>query len=62
MVDSNAQLSLIVLGSNNQYTTVIMNRELEDSIFTKLFLLGGFNQTSFRFLHQEPGVLLWTAA
>ena len=62
VVDSNAQLSLIVLGSNNQYTTVIMNRELEDSIFTKLFLLGGFNQTSFRFLHQEPGVLLWTAA
>lgn len=62
IVDSNAQLSLIVIGSGNQYTTVIMNRELEDAVFTKLFLLGGFNQTSFKFLHQEPGVLLWTAA
>ncbi len=62
VVDSDAQLSLIVIGSGNQYTTIIMNRELEDSVFTKLFLLGGFNQTSFKFLHQEPGVLLWTAA
>jgi len=62
IVDSDAQLSLIVIGSGNQYTTIIMNRELEDSVFTKLFLLGGFNQTSFKFLHQEPGVLLWTAA
>ncbi|WP_245942883.1 dolichyl-diphosphooligosaccharide--protein glycosyltransferase subunit STT3 [Methanothermobacter defluvii] len=62
VVDSDAQLSLIVIGSGNQYTTIIMNRELEDSVFTKLFLMGGFNQTSFKFLHQEPGVLLWTAA
>ena len=62
VVDSDAQLSLIVIGSGNQYTTIIMNRELEDSVFTKLFLLGGFNQTSFKFLHQEPGVMLWTAA
>jgi dolichyl-diphosphooligosaccharide--protein glycosyltransferase len=39
-----------------------MDKSLEDAMFTKLFLLGGFNQTSFKFLHQEPGVVLWTSS
>lgn len=61
IVDSNSSLSLIVIGDNGTYTTIIMDKALEDAMFTKLFLLGGYNQTSFKFLHQEPGVVLWTS-
>ena len=60
--DNDSDLSLLVIGENSSYITVIMNKEMEDSMFTKLFLLGGFNQTSFKYLHQEPGVMLWTSA
>ncbi|MDI3483924.1 MAG: dolichyl-phosphooligosaccharide-protein glycotransferase [Methanobacteriaceae archaeon] len=62
IVDKNSPFGLFVLGSEGSYMTVIMDKKLEDSMFTKLFLLGGFNQTSFKLLHQEPGVLVWTRA
>jgi dolichyl-diphosphooligosaccharide--protein glycosyltransferase len=61
IVEENSTLSLLVIGENGTYTTVIMDKALEDSMFTKLFLMGGFNQTSFKFIHQEPGVVLWTS-
>ncbi len=60
--DNSSDLSLLVIGENSSYISVIMNKEMEDSMFTKLFLLGGFNQTSFKYLHQETGVMLWTSA
>lgn len=59
IVDSESELSLVVIGEKGSYTTIIMDKALEDSMFTKLFLMGGFNQTSFEFIHQEPGVVLW---
>ncbi|MGB4641805.1 MAG: STT3 domain-containing protein [Methanothermobacter tenebrarum] len=62
IVDENSPFGLLVVGSEDSYMTVIMDKKLEDSMFTKLFLLGGFNQTSFKLLHQEPGVLVWTRA
>ncbi len=62
IVDKNSPFGLFVVGSEGSYMTVIMDKKLEDSMFTKLFLLGGFNQTSFKLLHQEPGVLVWTRA
>lgn len=62
IVDKNSPFGLLVVGSEGSYMTVIMDKKLEDSMFTKLFLLGGFNQTSFKLLHQEPGVLVWTRA
>ena len=62
IVEQNSTLSLVVIGGNGTYTTVIMDKSLEDAMFTKLFLMGGFNQTSFKFLHQEPGVVLWTSS
>ncbi|MCK9152445.1 STT3 domain-containing protein [Methanobacterium alcaliphilum] len=60
IVDSNSTLSLIAIGEKGQYTTILMDKELEDSMFTKLFLMGGFNQTTFQPAHQEQGILLWT--
>lgn len=60
--DNDSKLSLLAIGENSSYVTVIMDKQMEDSMFTKLFLLGGFNQTSFKYLHQEPGVMLWTSA
>lgn len=62
IVDNSSDFGLLVVGSENSYVTVIMDKKLEDSMFTKLFLLGGFNQTSFKLIHQEPGVLAWTRA
>lgn len=60
IVDSNSTLSLIAIGEKGQYTTILMDKQLEDAMFTKLFLMGGFNQTTFQPTHQEQGVLLWT--
>ncbi|BAW32165.1 MAG TPA: STT3 domain-containing protein [Methanothermobacter sp.] len=62
IVDNSSQFGLLVVESGGSYVTVIMDKKLENSMFTKLFLLGGFNQTSFKLLHEESGVLVWTRA
>lgn len=54
-----ANYTLYLLGENNTYTPVLMSHELENSMFTKLYLLGGANQNIFSMVHMENGVSLW---
>lgn len=58
-VDENGKFSLLVFGSNGTYTSILMSRELENSMYTKLYLLSGFGQTSFKEAYFDDGVSLW---
>ena len=56
---SNANYTMFLIGNNNEYTPILMSNELRNSMFTRLFLLGGANQDIFTNVHTEEGVMLW---
>ena len=51
--------TLLLLGQDNVYTPVLMQKELENSMFTKLFFYGGAGQNIFEPVHSESGVMLF---
>ena len=51
--------TLFVLGNNNTYNAILIDNKLTDSMFTKLFLLGGNGQDQFQLIHMDSGVSLW---
>ena len=51
--------TLLLMGNNNQYTPILISKQLENSMFTKLYLFGGANQNIFTPVHSETGVLLF---
>ena len=51
--------TLLLMGQDNVYTPVLMQKELENSMFTKLFFYGGANQDIFEPVHSESGVMLF---
>lgn len=58
-VNASGNYTLLVYGTNGTYSSVIMSKELENAMFTKLFLLSGFGQDAFELVHVEEGVSLW---
>ncbi|MDR2967225.1 MAG: dolichyl-diphosphooligosaccharide--protein glycosyltransferase subunit STT3 [Methanobacteriaceae archaeon] len=58
-VDKDGNYALFIFGDGGVYTSILMSKELEYSMFTKLYILGGFGQDSYEFVHSEPGVSLW---
>ncbi len=60
IVSDSSQISIIINDQNGTYDTIVMNRELEDSMFTKLYLLGGMGITQYKMLYGQPGVIVWT--
>ncbi|WP_458403382.1 STT3 domain-containing protein [Methanobrevibacter sp.] len=55
----NANFTMLLMGNANQYTPILMSNELTDSMFTRLFFLGGANQNVFENVHVESGVMLF---
>ncbi len=55
----NANFTLFVMGENDTYTPLLIHNKLVNSMFTKLYLLGGPNQNIFTMVHMENGVSLW---
>jgi dolichyl-diphosphooligosaccharide--protein glycosyltransferase len=51
--------TLFIMGENDQYTPILISNELTDSMFTKLYLLGGAGQDIFEPVHSENGVMLF---
>ena len=51
--------TIFLIGNDNQYTPFLMSNELVNSMFTRLYLLGGANQNVFSNVHTEPGVMLF---
>lgn len=58
-VNESGNYTLLVIGDNGTYTSIIMSKELENSMFTKLFILNGFGQDAFQLVHVEDGISLW---
>ena len=56
---SDGNYTLFIMGQDNQYTPILMSNNLTDSMFTKLYLLGGSNQNIFEPVHAESGVMLF---
>ncbi|WP_407391535.1 STT3 domain-containing protein [Methanobrevibacter sp.] len=55
----NANYTLFLMGNENQYTPILISNELSNSMFTKLYLLGGAGQNIFENVHVENGVMLF---
>ena len=55
----NANYTLFLMGQKNEYTPILMSNELTNSMFTRLYLLGGYDQDIFTNVHTENGVMLW---
>lgn len=60
IVSNSSEISIIINDQNGTYNTIVMNRELEDSMFTKLYLLGGMNVTQYKPVYGQPGVIVWS--
>jgi dolichyl-phosphooligosaccharide-protein glycotransferase len=59
IVSNSSQFSILVLRENSTYVTVAMTRGLEDSMFTRLYFLGGTGLTHFNMTYAQPGVMVW---
>ena len=57
VVSNDSQFSILLLNQNNTYIMVIMNKELEDSMFTKMFFENGAGLSQFKLVHAEGGAL-----
>ena len=56
---NSSQYSILLINENNTYISIAMNKELEDSMFTRLFFMGGAGLTRFKSLYGQPGVMVW---
>ena len=56
---SDGNYTLFIMGQDNEYTPILISNELKDSMFTKLYLMGGANQNIFEPVHSENGVMLF---
>ncbi len=59
LVSNSSQYSILLINENGTYIGVAMNKELEGSMFTKLFFEGGAGLTHFKALNGQPGVMVW---
>ena len=59
-LDKNGNYTLYLLGSGDDYTAILMDNKLKDSVFTRLFLLGGIGQDTFELSNMQDGVSVWT--
>jgi dolichyl-phosphooligosaccharide-protein glycotransferase len=60
IVSNSSQYSILLINQNNTYVAVAMNQQLEDSMFTRLFFMGGAGLTQFKALYGQPGVMVWS--
>ena len=51
--------TIFLIGNENQYTPFLIHNKLVNSMFTRLYLLGGAGQDIFSNVHTEPGVMLF---
>ena len=51
--------TLFLMGNDNYYTPILIHNKLINSMFTRLYLLGGANQDIFTNVHTETGVMLY---
>ncbi|MDI9438101.1 MAG: STT3 domain-containing protein [Euryarchaeota archaeon] len=62
LVSNQSTFSVMIIKEGDSYYTMAMNRELENSMFTRLFFLQGAGLTRFSPIHAQPGVIVWNVA
>ena len=55
----NGNFTIFLVGNDNEYTPFLISNELVNSMFTRLYLMGGAGQNQFTLVHSEPGVMLF---
>ena len=55
----NANFTLFLMGNDDNYSPILISNELANSMFTRLYLLGGSGQDIFENVHNENGVMLF---
>jgi len=66
VIDNQSTFSIILNKESDGLMAVALNRELEDSMFTRLFFLQGEGLTHFKLAHKEPSglpeVIVWNVS
>ena len=57
IVSNESSFSIALIKENNIYLAVILNKELEDSMFTKLYIMNGAGLSKFKLVHKEGGII-----
>jgi dolichyl-diphosphooligosaccharide--protein glycosyltransferase len=58
-LNESGDFSVVVLGEQGMYQGILMQKDLIDSMFTKLYLTNGAGQSSFENINKQNGVSLW---
>jgi dolichyl-diphosphooligosaccharide--protein glycosyltransferase len=59
IVNNESPISIYLVIENGSILAIAMNKELEDSMFTRLFLFRGSGLTKFKIASEKPGVTVW---
>ena len=59
IVNEDAIYSIALVNDKGTLMTYIYSKELEDSMFTKLYIFRGQNLTQFNLAYEQPGVMVW---
>lgn len=59
IVSNDSPVSIMFIQEGNSMIAVAMNKELEDSMFTRLMFMGGYGLTRFKIASAQPGVIIW---
>jgi dolichyl-diphosphooligosaccharide--protein glycosyltransferase len=67
VVNNQSSFSILVVKQDDNLITVAMSKELEDSMFTRLFFMQGAGLTHFKLAHKEPAegiseVMVWNVS
>ncbi|MDL2271244.1 dolichyl-diphosphooligosaccharide--protein glycosyltransferase subunit STT3 [Methanobrevibacter sp. OttesenSCG-928-I08] len=54
-----ANYTLLLMVNGNIVSPILMSNELQNSMFTRLYLLGGYGQDIYKNVHMDTGVSLW---
>lgn len=59
-LNNDGEYTLFVIGQQGSYSAILMDNHIKDSLFTKLYILGGAGQDTFKLEDMENGVAVWT--
>lgn len=59
IVSNQSPISILLSVDNNSYLAVAMSKELEDSMFTRMYFEGGTGLSRFKFAHSVGGDTVW---
>lgn len=62
IVSADSPISIFLVVESNSALAIVMNKELEDSMFTRLFLFRGMGLSKFKVASEKPGVTIWNVS